>query len=563
MTRLHIYFGDDLNWLPLQSEDIFFVSSSRLCDILKDKGERAYLCKPSTWGYTEKYHINEISKDFLLQFDTKLECLFNSIYVKVLIPALNVLYLIDDITRENKVDEIVLYGGSDMPFITLNEAEGEGHPRFYHREWMMNYLIYHTFGEKLSVVWKKREKKWRIQLILWFREFFFRCWYKLSLVKYGLISGIKNSDNYEIVKENERYNLYMCPLKLQYRHLKRLAGATTVKSYFISTDEGEGVFHLPHLGIGQVYRELKDARIKVHDTQLHIDSLNATLRLGKGLMESLKLEYLKYKVEKRKHLLLNEKTHLIENAARIVNNKTIGADAYLDADLSEMFNKDYLTFQYVAMDLFDCPCHKVWKQLYLYSPMQKDFFRSKGFDAFVYQEPKLKKTQRNATEKKISLFLQPDSFDEYSLRASVILASLVSRNNKYHLFIKPHYRQTNVAEIKAALDADNTVNALSYTILGNDDSVSSILSYSDICVGFNSSVLTESINAEIPTVSIIADRYIKDYLESNEILSKFCWQIDGFNEVSDILDKSDIIINHFNMLQKEKVSGLELRDILE
>jgi len=475
---------------------------------------------------------------------------------------MNVLFITDEIIKTESVDNIVLYGGANVPFFSVTSAEGEGKPKLYRREWTMNYVIYHCFNDRIQFSWKHKESEIKIRFYAWFRELWLSTVYLLSQLKHAFKACLMNK-NYKEIGVG-RYNLYLCPLKLQYRHLERISQESTIGAYFISSSQEDATFNLPDVGLSRLLSVISKTKVVVRESTLQMNKFNASIKMGRSFIRSLRLPLLKYHAELERYLILNEKTHLIENAEKLINNKTIGADAYLDADLAERFRKELLTFQYVSLDMSDFPCHKVWKHIYLYTQQHVDFFRSKGFDANVYKEPKLKKISRNDGLINVSLFLQPDAYNEYSLKASLQLARLITMNDKYRLFIKPHYRQTNVEEIKSALNGDTSIKQDTVSVLGNEESVNSILSYTDICVGFSSSVLSESINADVPTVSIVADKYIRDYLNDNETLSRYCWMVDGFNDVSDILDKSDLIINHFYTLKKEaKEIGFEVRDIIE
>lgn len=561
--KLHVYFDNEDNGLPIDKNDFYFVTSASLHKKLIEKGLSSFLCIPLSFNDYEKYDYNNIAVNFVKQIDSRLEMFYNTVYVSLIIPISNVLFSLKDQLQRNIIDVIELYGGSDYPFFSLIGTEGEGKKFLYKREWMMNYIIYQSFKDEYNIVWNNKDLKIKVRYIHWFRE------NKLFLFKlfHCFIRSLlcfRDKQNYIHIKGEEKYNLYLCPMKLQFVHLNKISKESTVGSYFISNIEGNASYKLPSLNISYFFKVLKNIHFKTNNLILDIPAFDRSIHIHKSLKLSFKYLLLSYMYSREQYFLLNKRTQLLEKANFFINNKTIGPDAYLDAELSRFYKKKLITFQYVTMSLFNFPCHKVFDKIYVYSKKLKEAYIKYGIDVDLYKENKCYINERDNGRINITIFLQPDHFDDYSLNASVNLARAInSVRDKFHLYIKPHYRQTNIDVISYSLSSDKEIKDDCYTMLSKEDDIPTILQYTNLCISFTSSVLVESINSGVPTVSIIVNDTVKETISKYDMIDDYCWYVYGIDKVSEIIDDYPRIVRRYiYLINHNEESGLEVSKII-
>ena len=485
-----IVLGDDFNTPSIKCEKIININY----DICDDNNEAAS-------------SINDIFSGL----PDEMSYFRNTYYSSLFRQLSSIIYQIKNIIREEQISIIHLYGGSNFPFITLFQGEGEGNSLFFKRSWLYNYFINNYFFNSNEIHWNYKASSYKLKLFYYFREnitFF----YRLSANILRNIAYSLRAEESIVIKDQNKMNiLSIVNLPSQKRHIDSLfKNQNNYKLHYLSPalkkinmfDVSKYYVNTRHIRKAfQLYKKLwysknnKNISFKLHD---QLSSLNS-----KWIYLSIKQNIIFFYAS---YYALEEyfkKNYVSKNDSVIVTNMTFGEDIVLVNKLGNDFNILHYNYQAVSMRRMIYPQFELADKYYLYSRKTYELYSSIN-ESYKYYFPINTKLNDkyidnngiiNSNTLTLSIFTQPDKYANQYLKILTEFLPYLASFENMKIQIKMHYRQNKIAcFLKVAAKypfvqiLDKSVNA------------SKIINESDFIMSIHSAVLFESITLGCPGI---------------------------------------------------------------
>ncbi|PKP62124.1 hypothetical protein CVT91_00630 [Candidatus Atribacteria bacterium HGW-Atribacteria-1] len=96
----------------------------------------------------------------------------NELYENSFVIIFNLIDQINNTIKMYNLEKIILIGGSDkVEYFCCYAAEGEcSKQRLYKRSWFLNYYLYHSFKDDISIEWKYKTNFIKLKIFKWLRS---------------------------------------------------------------------------------------------------------------------------------------------------------------------------------------------------------------------------------------------------------------------------------------------------------------------------------------------------------------------------------------------------------
>ena len=452
-------------------------------------------------------------------FPTTYQVLHNSIYHILLRPIIHVLAMISRVIKQEKIEEIWLFGGSDIAFFSLSNAEGEGTKKIYHSSWLYNSIInqYFSSDENTSVVWHKKKSRFVHALLFWCREHYYYYRHALGYI----IRDLRGRTSPILLnKEDKTIIIALADLELQYKHLtKQLEEINSCEKLYVlgrnvKPAADDMVCRLPSLSVISIISILK----RIH--RAHVESKILDFQFN-GHAVKLPVDRIVMGSKERLFIALYQEKSLSQLIHRIgserircvCTNRTMGADICYVQNVCKEHNLLHVNFQYVAMFEILYPNMKVADRYYLYNRNIYELYKTYG-KQFQYYLPLDKNcfTERNNQAHSIVIFTQPDLYtDRYLVAIRAILTCFQENNSQVEIIIKLHYRQDKISEFVSCKQYYRNTKVLTTGYAGD------VMSDCDCVISMTSSVLFEALLRGIPSIVLDFDGINKEVIEGSGV----------------------------------------------
>lgn len=482
------------------------------------------------------------------------QVLHNSIYHILLRPIMHVLAMISRVIKQEKIEEIWLFGGSETALFSLSNAEGEGKKRFYHSSWLYNSIINQFFSsdENISVVWHKRKNRFVYALLFWCREHY--NYYRRALGY--IMRDIRGRTNSILLNdENEKIIIALADLELQYKHLSKQLekinsyGKLYVLGRSVKPAAKDVVCRLPSLSLLSIIGIIKringaKARNTIMDIRLNDHSIKLPAdRILMGSKERLFIAlYQEKSLSQLIHRIGSEKIHCV------CTNRTMGADICYVQNVCKEHHLLHVNLQYVAMIGILYPQMDVADRYYLYNRNVYELYKAYG-EQFKYYLPLDTNCfdERNNQARSIVIFTQPDMYtDRYLAAIRAILTCFQENNSQVEIIIKLHYRQDKIPEFISCKQYYRYTKVLTTGYAGD------VMSDCDCVISMTSSVLFEALLRGIPSIVLDFDGVNKEVIgESGVCIPEVNYVVHSPYEIINL-------INNYSLFWREYQKRLEV-----
>lgn len=508
----------------------------------------------------EEESVSECVNDIFSQLPKHYSIYKDSFYMKIMRPIASCLKSVENIIIENKIDELILTGGSKEPFLTTINAEAEGGKKWYRSSWLLNAFIYEYVRKRFSSVrirWMGRNNGRKVRIINRIRENLF-LGMRFGAEVLRIIKKQNPSDNTASFKA---HNVFICMLPLQYKHLKYIAEKMTDGSSIfvisqnieISPEEKRNCIRLAGCNIAEIYRLLRRCWNKLPDKKISSTLNGITVELrSRQIQRALYTVIFDHMVQM---LQLTKTVNRITGIKNIITDMTFGPYMLSVHKYSGKRNIVYKNYQCVSMEKMLYPDLELADEYYMYSKQTFELYNkySSTYRLYfpVYGEPVRHTSQGGLT---VSVFLQPDEYAPAYLSVLEQLLPVLDKNSNVNkIIIKPHYRQNQVRLFHKL--AERTQKCVYYDL---SSSVEEVFRVTDVMMSISSSVLFEAVSYGV--LGIICD--IGGHWHDRIYAGDTC--ITQVNLYADKIDEITKIINNFNVFfeeycerRKEYISSFE------
>lgn len=519
--------------IPLQDKDVIITNDDSLCD------SNHKIVHINRVDYVDKDGVLLKSiRETLSLLPEEYHMMHNSIYHMMLRPIIHALVTIDRVIRQEKINEIWLFGGNETPFLTMNNAEGEGVKKQYHSSWLYNSVIYQYFStdKTIKIQWKKKTSKFAHWMLYRVREQ--SKYYRRTLGYIIRDFHTPNQTNICINKE-KRAVVALAELDLQYKHLaKVIADISKYEKLFIlgrriNPSSNDLVCYLPSLSVASILKVM--SRIRNANTQnktIHflLNGRSVVLPINRIMMGSKERLFITLYQEEALSRLLQILGP--ERVQCVCTNRTMGADICYVHNVCKKYKLLHVNFQYVAMPEILYPEMDVADRYYLYSKKTYDLYRAYGSQYEFYLPLEREALSEKATEgKRIVIFTQPDTYtDRYLVAIKAILSLFQEKHSHIEIIIKLHYRQDKVDDFLACQKYYN------YAKIMPTGNAGEIMRECDCVISMTSSVLFEALLQGIPAMILDFDGLDRTFIEESDVcVPEVNYVVHSPQEVFDLL----------------------------
>ena len=454
--------------------------------------------------------LYEEQLSFFADFPQEYGCLANNIYFHFFRQLFHVICQLNEIIAAEGIDQIVLVGGADFQFITLNDAEGEGVKHHYRSSWLYNSFLYQYYQKKqgICVSWLHKKNAGLQKLRFVFRENYYFYRYMLMMCAKRILPEKKGNDG--SLRSGKKLIVSFADLELQYKHLRsklresELYDSLLVLGRSIRPDKADAHLFLPSNSFGQIIRAVIRIKglVKKQKRTFHImdGSIQIDLkRLYQGCAAGALRAYLREEAIQKCIRKIGK-----DRIACILTDKTLGYEICTVHHVAEELSIPHTNIQLVAMAPILYPKLKLADRYYLYAKQTYELYRqySDSYRFYIPMETKereIKRTEGRAL--KLVLFTQPDSYTKRYLEAIRQLAEVLGGSDiSAELIVKLHYRQDKQAEFEKL---EKEYGCLSIVKTGN---AGELMKQCDAILSMTSSVLFEAVTNRIPGFIINFDR---------------------------------------------------------
>jgi hypothetical protein len=456
--------------------------------------------------------INRLFADFPEAFSP----IRNGFYMRIMRPIFSVIYQIELLMEGQKIDHILLIGGSEFPFLTMFGGEGEGENWMFKPSWLYNYFVYKYFKNTIRISWTNKRLYSSLRIFHFLRENVIQLkFYKRLFINIG------NSNSIRSIKKF-KYILFTSG-PLQYNHIVRTLGfinfeqALFVNPSGYSSYENHNELYHQYRFSDYVYalkawhRETKN----ISAEGLNMMIFKKEISINKGiLLMAFKLSFVEYYMDfNSMYRLLSEVS--MESKPIFISNRTFGEDIILVNNLAKSFYGSHFNYQPVAMSIMWYPQIKLADKYYMYTKLSWDFYRKLDL-SYKYYLPTY--NMEEVTELKranfltVSIFTQPDSLTPRYLKLLSDLDKIIKENPVENILfkIKPHYRQNDIKSFEKIISESNCFELVDISVKPSE-----LLEQSDFALSMTSSVLFEAVQFNCPGIVFDLNGINESFVEIN------------------------------------------------
>lgn len=498
--------------------------------------------------------LTESIQEYFTEFKEEMNLLMNNSFLSIFHPIYSIIKQIEIIIGNEKIDELVLIGGSEYKFLTSIHGEGEGVKKSYKSNWLLNSIIREYFVSEIKINWMLKKSCRLFAVFNELREKIF--FWKTIMLK--LISILKHHrSRLPRINDINAKTKLVCVVNvpLQYRHLKSLVNnfknvdTIFISAFSVPNSTYKNIVRRTSASISEMFSIIKDVNRNYYNKNVEFHIYNKKIIIQqKHFSRAFKVKHFEFLIdclEIRKSielLALPQKTI-------VLTNMTFGTDIIACKNSANKLNIQHYNFQYVSMDKIIFPNPELADRYYLYAKSVYDNIKSYSSSYKLYFP--IRKLPDIVNCKigdiiNVALFTQPDRFTiRYLILIEKLIKELSSQNIKINLTIKLHQRQDQV-------DKFYDFEKYSFVDVIFDSSVSceDIIMKSDICISMTSSVIFEALM--LGRFSIIAniDGLNQEQIYNNDIV------FPDINFVANSIEEIMSIINNKNHYQQEFVRRL-------
>lgn len=447
------------------------------------------------------------------------QALQNTIYHILLRPITQVLSMIKRVIMQEKIEEIWLFGGSDIVFLSLSNAEGEGVKKMYHSSWLYNSIIsqYFRSDENIRIVWQKKKNRFAHTMLFWCREHYYYFRHALGYIVRDMRGG---TSPILLAEEDKTIIIALADLELQYKHLsKQLEEINSYEKLYVlgrnvKPAAEDMVCRLPSLSVLSIIKILKrinKAQGKSKIMEFQFNGQVVKLPVDRILMGAKERLFIALYREKSLSQLIDgiglKRIHCV------CTDRTMGSDICYVQNVCKEHHLLHINFQYVAMLEILYPNMDVADRYYLYNRNVYELYKNYG-KQFQYYLPIDKNcfTERNNQAHRIVIFTQPDMYtDRYLAAIRAILTCFQENGSQVEIIIKLHYRQDKIPEFVSCKQYYRYTEVLTTGYAGD------VMNDCDCVISMTSSVLFEALLRGIPSIVLDFDGIDKEVIEKSGV----------------------------------------------
>ena len=490
----------------------------------------------------------------------------NTFYYKVLRVIYQYLFNILDIIKKYKLDNVVLYGGSEHPFCTLTNGEGEGVKKNYETNWLINYFLHSLLNTKVEITWLYKGNK----EIYWIRNYLRYFYEMLCICAEGVVKRIKDifpKSNTTIIK-GENSLITIVDLPLQYKHIASITSSLN-GNYSYSWDvftfnrqlaKANGLHYIKGLEFGKLFKIFTE---RYHKADLFIIG-GKKLPIPTSFFHELKYETIKLKVCINRAIdELSQFT--IEPDCKFITDYAVGEQMIIARETAHALGCAIYNFQNVAMRRILYPDLNLADRYFLYSERTYQLYKqySSSYKQYFPIRPGHRKKMPEGAIM-YTIFTQPDSYTNVYLDyLSGVLPLIENSNLNVKVQIKPHYRQDFMDKFyKYEADYDFV------TVIQPHVNSGDVIAKSDICMSITSSVVFEALSYGVPSIIFNPDDKYNRFIYENDVCyPEVNFVINTIEETLGYLQQFESTLNVFEKRYskyiKEKSINPNMGDMLE
>ena len=503
----------------------------------------------------EKPYAADIVNEIFSFLSPKMWPYKNKFYMSIVRPLCSIIYQIKTIIEHHNVTEVVLTGGSEYVFLSCYKTNGEGKPVFYKTSWMLNSILnkYITANYKdVSIIWRKKGYGCFYHCLNVIREGIVRA--KIAIAEYRRKLLHKDVMIIPNDSQNKIKSVAIAYLDLQMNHLRKVVNENNQTNIFvvtsnvsISNPDGLLISRIRPNNFLEILKCLHRITKKEKNRAFSIEKNYTSITLcSKDVYRAVKSEILLHELASnsfRKEL--DQYLHL----STIYTDGTFGTDLILCHKYAQERGIKHINYQNVTMNKMLFPIIELADEYYLFAKKTYDLYRHFS-DSYYFFFPVFRKPQKGDKNQLIvSVFLQPDSYSNKSIRMiSSLIPLLDNLKNVKQILVKPHYRQA---------DKINTINELcrhsSKTIVCNKaDNATELICRSDFVVSITSSVLFEAVSYGVPGIIVDYNGEDHDFIYNNDSHGKEVnFYIQNYDEITSIIKEYDLSFSNYVNKRKQ------------
>lgn len=494
----------------------------------------------------------------------------NTFFMRVFRPLHSIINQLENLIKVHKPSELVLIGGSEYKFITLNGGEGEGEHFLYKSSWLFNSFIYEYFISDLNINWINKKPAILLKLYFILRE---QCFFLARILSLYTKTFLKKTITIQNTHNGRMKNVFaFVNLPLQLGHLENLFKKnnkfdikyiTSINSLISGKKINEfKVRFKDYILAYKKYKGIKNC-LKSEFSTYTLNERTFDIDLH-SFTRSVKLNFILYYSKFTSIYKFITSLNYDPKNSLFVTNMTFGEDIILLNNIARALKIPHYNFQAVTMSKMIFPQMKLSDKYFLYAYNTYNLYKRLD-PSYFYYFPSNRSPKNNFNKNKdmvLSLFTQPDLYTEQYLEFLIEILPLLETLKGIQLIIKPHYRQNRITEFKKLSKEYSFVKVEQSSLLPEE-----IIKKSDFILSMTSSVLFEAITLNRPGIII-------DFYENNHKLiyeNDICFPTINFviktkQELMNILDNPVKYQNEFYYRKSDFInrnSSLLLADIFE
>ena len=513
----------------------------------------------------DDWSIADAENELFLNLPQEWEIMKNSCHFSLFRPIVSIIRQIETIIASNGVDEIALVGGSNTPFLSLTNAEGEGNKSFYRSSWLFIPFINEHFKKTNTIKITRHKKKFDLSLIT------FNSIRETILLLRNVIAEVKRHSNtcndQRVVLRGRPVAIVPVQLNLQIRHMVQLLNKqssvdviyivpsyikkdNTFKSNFIT------IFGCSFSESMRVLRQIIFCRTSKKKLIFCCGDILLTFS-AKAFKRAISPNMFRVWCYNN---VLDRVVDSIGNCKFVLTDHTYGAFPETIHNIAKKHHLLHYNFQYVVMNKEAIPNVDLADRYYISNKETYSYYHSRNNNFLLYMpiEVEKRKLLRIDNELVVSVFLQPETYaSRYYNFLEEFLHSVERLQPQIRLIIKPHYRQ-NKGELFI-----NLKKKYPFCILADaQDSVAEILDMSHIMMSMTSSVLFEAVSRDVPGLIIDIDGLDTRIIDSNNsCVKEVNLRIKTMDELINIMRLPDEMIEKYEKRRDDYLEGFDLSSI--
>lgn len=512
-TKRLITFFDIHPVTKLQVNDVIITNNASFLD----PAHKVYYVTAFDTSDKDETVVESIRKAFEV-LPVAYQVVQNGLYHMLLRPLIHVLVKIERVIQEEEINELWLFGGSEEPFLTISNAEGEGVKKLYRSAWLFNAVISQYFAgfPSIKIVWQRKRTWVGLAMLHWCRE---QLHYYRRALGYIVRDFRRGTELLPAMDSEKKIVVALADLELQYKHLeKTIADIDQYDTLYVLGRKlsliGQNLAcRMPALSVTQILGVMKDIR------KAHVAGKQITFEL-KGHRISLSMQRMLLGARERLFVALYQErafSGLIrsigpEKIHCVCTNRTMGADICFIHKVCKKHGLLHVNFQYVAMAEILYPEMDVADRYYLYAKNVYHLYKAHGLQFKYYLPLEKQRKIHQQQARSIVIFTQPDTYtDRYLTAIRSILRCFEQNNSEVEILIKLHYRQDKVEDFVACEQYYRHTKVLTTGNAGE------VMSECDCVLSMTSSVLFEAMLNGIPAMVIDFDGRDKERIENSGV----------------------------------------------